>query len=441
MGIVRSLRVGLQQLFDVVAEEAAAESGVIQRKREFTAHSLAQVFVLGHLQHTNASPEQLARVAAQCGAAVTSQAVDQRYTPRLAMFLEAIFRKAITFRVSREESLAPLLERFSKVVLLDSTSITLPDSMRERFPGCGGTYGRGLSAMKLQTELDLRGGGLAIEIEVGRSPDGATVRQRARHGKGALRITDLGYFNIGVFAEIADAGEYFLSRWQFGTILMELDGKPFEPLRWLSNQPGLFVDQRVLIGKEHRFECRLIAWRVPKEQADRRRHTLHQESLRKYGKAPSAERMAMCDWTVLVTNLPSEMLTPKEAVILYRARWQVELLFKRWKSQDLVAVLSGATDTRQMARIWARLIAAVVRHWLLVGVAWGDPTKSLAKVCETIRSFVSRIVAAVPRTKELDRVLDDLRRTIAKTCRRNKRKKPGTFELLNKAELLDYVLT
>jgi hypothetical protein len=441
MGIVRGLGAELQRLFEVVSEEAAAESGVIQRKREFTAHSLAQVFVLGHLQYPNASPEQLARVAAQCGAAVTSQAVDQRYTPRLVMFLEAIFRKAITFRISREQSLASILDRFSKVVVLDSTSITLPDSMRERFPGCGGTYGRGLSAMKLQTELDLRGGALAIEIEVGRSPDGATSRQQARHDKGALRITDLGYFNIGVFAEIAKVDEYFLSRLQFGTILMELDGKQFEPLHWLSNQPGPFVDQRVLIGKEHRFECRLIAWRVPKEQANRRRHTFRQESLRKYGKAPSAERLAMCDWTILVTNVPVEMLAPKEAVVLYRARWQVELMFKRWKSQDLVAVLSGATDARQMARIWARLIAAVVRHWLLVGVAWGDPTKSLAKICEAIRSFATRIAATVFRAKELNRVLDDLRRTIAKTCRRNKRKKPGTFELLNNADLLDYVLT
>ena len=42
---------------------------------------------------------------------------------------------------------------------------------------------------------------------------------------------------------------------------------------------------------------------------------------------------------------------------------------------------------------------------------------------------------------ELKRVLKDMRRALAKTCRRNKRAKPGTFELLNDICLLDFDLT
>ena len=61
---------------------------------------------------------------------------------------------------------------------------------------------------------------------------------------------------------------------------------------------------------------------------------------------------------LLVTDVPPEKMTPEEAVVLYRARWQVELLFKRWKAQDLVAVLRGATAVRQMVGVWARLSAA-----------------------------------------------------------------------------------
>jgi IS4 transposase len=49
------------------------------------------------------------------------------------------------------------------------------------------------------------------------------------------------------------------------------------------------------------------------------------------------ERLAWCDWTILATNAPVEKLTPKEATVLYRTRWQGELLFKRWKSQGLAA--------------------------------------------------------------------------------------------------------
>ena len=189
------------------------------------------------------------------------------------------------------------------------------------------------------------------------------------------------------------------------------------------------------------FRSRLIAWRLPEEQANRRRQKLRRESLSKYGKEPSAERLAWCDWTILVTNVPVEMMTPEEAVILYRARWQVELLFKRWKGQDLVAALRGSTAVRQMVGVWSRLLAALVQHGLLLASAWGDPTKSLSKVCEAIRPFVGRLAAGLDQLSEWERVLVAVCAVVAKTCRRNKRSKPGTFELLNDVSLLDFCLT
>jgi Transposase DDE domain len=143
----------------------------------------------------------------------------------------------------------------------------------------------------------------------------------------------------------------------------------------------------------------------------------------------------------LVTNVPAELLTPAEAVVLYRARWQIELLFKRWKSQDRVAILRGSTVVRQMVGVWARLLAALVQHWLVVTCAWGDATKSLTKVCEAVRLFVGRLLTCLDDRSGLERVLQDLCATIAKTCQRNSRSKPGTFELLKDVSRLDYVLT
>src|ERR1700733_6730268 len=135
------------------------------------------------------------------------------------------------------------------------------------------------------------------------------------------------------------------------------------------------------------------------------------------------------------------MLSPEEAVILYRARWQVELLFKRWKSQDKVAVLSGSTEVRQMVRVWSRLLAALVRHWLLVARAWGDPKRRLSKVCEAICKFAGRIAANLNHRTALENIIVELCRTIAKTCKRNKRTRAGTFELLYDVSLLNFSLT
>ena len=96
---------------------------------------------------------------------------------------------------------------------------------------------------------------------------------------------------------------------------------------------------------------------------------------------------------------------------------------------------------RQMVGVWARLLAALVQHWLLIGSVWGDPTKSLSKVCEAIRAFVGRLVAGLDHLPELEQVLAALSAVAAKTCRRNKRSKPGTFELLNSVDLLHFRLT
>jgi hypothetical protein len=380
-------------------------------------------------------------MAAQCGADVTPQAVAQRQTRTLENFLRLLFERAAKLVVQSQKTLAPILERFGSVTLLDSSTITLPDERQDEFPGCGGSYGGGASAMKLQTEFDLRSAALYVQVEPGRSPDGATDRQHVRRGKGSLRIADLGYFSLEVLGEMDEHQEYFLSRLQPGTAVLSPQGEVLDLCRWLAGHQTPFIDERVLLGKRHHQPCRLIAWRVPQEMADRRRAKLRQEHKSKYGKEPSAERLALCDWTILVTNVPPELLSPQEAAILYRARWQVELLFKRWKTQDHVALLSGSTPVRQMVRVWSRLLAALVQHWLVIDQVWGDPTKSLSKVSEAIRDFVGRLAAALDEPGELQRVLADLAHVLAKTCRRNKRSKPGTFELLNDASLLDFRLT
>jgi hypothetical protein len=441
MKILAKVGDALQRLFGVLAETAAKESGVIQRKRKFDAVSLAKTFVLGYLQDPKASDEKLAQMAVNCGVPVTTQAIEQRHTTVLVDFLERLFRGAVQLGVGADKALAPILERFGSVTVIDGSTISLPDELEARFRGCGGSHGGGVAAMKLQTELELRSGAVThLQIEEGRSSDGATTRQHVRRGAGALRISDLGYFSLSVFAAMAAAGEYFLSRLQFGTSVFH-EGSLISVLEWLSEQTGPMVDVHVRLGSQQHLMCRLIAWRLPQEQANRRRQKLRQSMKKKGRGEPSVKLLAWCDWTILVTNVPEPLLTPVEAAVLYRARWQVELLFKRWKSQGLIAQLSGSTVTRKMVRIWARLLAVLIQHWLTVGSVCGDPTRSLHKAYEAVRSFAGRLASVLDESKQLERLLSDLRSMFKVTCRRDKRSKPGTFELLNNPALLNFHLT
>jgi hypothetical protein len=414
---------------------------VIQRKRKFSARTLAQTFVLGFLRRPNASDEDLAQMAGLCGVSLTPQAVEQRFTSRLVVFLEALFRRALECAVSSSQSVAPLLERFTDVLVVDSSTISLPAEMAERFPGCGGSYGSGKAALKCQVQWSLKSGSLdTIAIEAGRDCDYKSSLQQAHLSAGTLRIADLGYFDTKVFERFSQDGVFWLSRLQFNTNVYSPDGEVLALLNWLAARKGS-VDQPVLLGSKRKISCRLLAWRVPEEVANRRRQKLIAATKRKSGRVPSATRLAWCDWMILVTNVPTEKLSPAEAAVLYRARWQIELLFKRWKSSGLVAELTGATLERRMAKLWARLLAVLLQHWLLLTSTWGDPRCSLTKACEAIRSVATLLAVSLQTKPRLVETLKALLRITASTARQNKRKRPSTFELLNDPSQLEYSLT
>jgi hypothetical protein len=327
-------------------------------------------------------------------------------------------------------------------LILDSTVIRLPDSLRERFPGCGGSYGSGQAAMKIQVQWDLCSGAWqGVSLEAGRACDYKTPLQLAPLPAGSLRIADLGYFDTEVFERISQNGAFWLSRLQFGTAVFTPEGSALPLLAWLAQQSEPVVDRPVRIGGERKVLSRVLAWRVPQEVADRRRQRLIVEARRKSGRTPGGERLAWCDWTILITNAPAEKLALREAAVLYRARWQIELLFKRWKSLGKVAEFGLVPTAQQMAQLWFRLLAVVVEHWIVLSTSWGDARVSLMKASQCIRRHAGMLAGALGKRDRLEALLEIMRAMIRSTAQYNKRKRPRTFELLNDPTLLEYHLT
>jgi hypothetical protein len=254
-----------------------------------------------------------------------------------------------------------------------------------------------------------------------------------------LRIADLGDFNIPVLARIADAGAFFLTRMPHSTTIY-VAGEKYHVVEWLNSQGRTLVDSWIEIGSEAHWKCRLIAWRVPEEIANRRRQKLIEKTRNKTGRLPTAESPAACDWEFLVTNLSEEQLSVKEAIVLYRSRWQIELLFKRWKSLGLIDELDGRNDLVTMVRLWARLCAALVQHWLTIGAAWSGTLRlSFVKVAKLVRQFAKDIAIAISSNGDITVILERFCIMARAACKRNRRRKtPGIIELLRKPELLEY---
>lgn len=427
MTTVAQLTQALQEVFTTTAEALARQTGFVQRTSKLTGALFAQTLVFGWLAHPQVSLEGLAQVAAAVGVTIRAQSLDERFTEGAAVFMEELLACAVQTVVAADPVAIPLLERFRAVVLLDSSTLTLPAALALWWPGCT----PGTAALKLHLRYDLCRGQLSGPlVREGRLSDRRTTLQTAPLPPGALRLSDLGFFTLGVFAALTAQGVYWLSRLAPGTAVYTPDGRRWEVLDLLAAQGTPRVDLDVTLGVAQRLPARLLAVRVPEEVANQRRRRLRAEATRR-GRTPSAHQVAWCAWTIVVTSVPPSLLSLHEALVLLRARWQIELLFKLWKSHGHIDESRSGQPWRVLCEVFAKLLAMVVQHWLLLVSCWAFPDRSLLKAAQTIRQHALSLASALACPAFLDHALAVVQRCVAAGCRLNRRKtKPNTYQLL-----------
>ncbi len=426
----------LHRVLTTTAVAVGRATGAVQRRSKLDGATLVQTLVLGWAHRPQATLEQLSQMAATLGAPVTPQGLDQRFTAPLADCLEQVLATAVRQVVVSDPVAIPLLARFGAVTVQDSSTIALPAVFATRWRGTGHRHAVAAStaALKVQVRCDLCTGRLEGPLlEDGRAQDKAAVlqdQQLAPLPAGALRLADLGYFSLDVLQALETAGVFFLSRLQVQTAVFDAAGRRLDVVAHLRRAGGAPVDLPVALGTTARVPARLLAVRVPQAVADERRRRLW-VAARKKGQMVSQARLRWADWTLSVTNAPATLLTLDEAQILYRARWQIELLFKLWKQHGHVDEWRSTKPWRILCEVYAKLLAVVVQHWLLVVSCWRFPDKSLVKATQTLRSHTPLLASAFAGLLPLVAVLDQLTRLLAAGCRLNPRKTaPNTYQLL-----------
>jgi hypothetical protein len=441
MSIVTQVTGLLQGLLDESMDALSRETGCVKRERRFSGSTLLSTLVLTVLRNPKPKARDYQTTAAQLGVDVTENAINQRFTPELVTFLGAALKRVLSHVLVTDGPPIELLERFTDVVIGDSTTVTLPDEYAEQFSGCGGTHGSGKAAMKIQVLWDLRHGRLHVLLEPGRASDGKSPITEIPLPAGSLSIFDLGYFSLDRFDRVGQADSYWLSRLQHGTTVRDARGTPVALRKFLAKNANRgVVDIRVELG-EKRLPCRLVAVHVSPDIAARRRQKLR-EKAHDHGREPSQEYLQLQEWTIFVTNCPPSLLRWKEVVVLYRARWQIERLFKLWKSYNRLADCdAGATAVRQLAEVYEKLIAVITQHGILLMTVWLDGRRSLWRAAASVRDWIGQLIAVIDDTDKLQRVLDRQRHSLAKSARVNSRRKhPSCFQLLNNPELLEYTV-
>jgi len=422
----------MQELLTDLAEQAAWDSGACQRESPLCGAALVQALVLGYLADPNAALEDLAQTAALLGHPVSPQAIDQRFTQPLARCLERLLGRAAQ-RAAAGTATVAVLRKFTAVHVQDSTPVTLPDVLADYWQGCGTATGRGgAAAVKFQVRLDLVSGRLrGLAVEQGRDSDQRTPLQTTDLVAGELHLRDLGYFDLEVLRDIAAAGAFYLTRVQDSTGLYTLAGAALQLADLARHARGDVIDRPVLMGAKQRLAARLVMVRVPPAVAAARRRALRAKA-RKKGYTPSRDKLALCAWNVFVTNVPADVLDVDEVLALARARWQVECLFRHWKSDGGLARSRSRKPWRVVGEVFARLLALVLGDGHVLAALGSLLGRSLRRAWRAVRRLAGAMAVALSNRRALVRVLRQLERSLRKAARVEKRRQqPSAFQVLN----------
>lgn len=340
MATIAQVSQAMQIVLTTTAEAADAQLHYTKRPdlAKFTASTLVQTLVLGRLAHPDATVEQLAQTAARVGVEVSPQAIDQRFTLATATLLGTVLTGSLTQVIASDPVAIPILHRFAGVRVHDSTTIALPDALAARHQGCGGQSATNTAAaLTCGLQLDLlTGASTPLDLVDGRAADQRLPLNHAPLPPGPLRLADLGFFDLEVLAALDAAGAYWLSKLLPSTPIGTDRQPPVALLRFIrSLGPLAQWEGEVVVGAAQMVRARLLVQAVPQEVADQRRRRIRAEARRK-GRTPSAAALALAAWTIRITNVPAELLSRHEALVLANVRWHIELVFKLWTSQGLV---------------------------------------------------------------------------------------------------------
>ena len=202
---------------------------------------------------------------------------------------------------------------FRRIVIQDGSSFAIKDALKEVFPGRFKKVKP--AAVELHATLDLLDESLSkVTLTADTASERAALPNASSLG-GCLLLADRGYFDRDYLLELTEVGASFVIRAPKGLNPKVLEafvaqdrcipkfvGKPLKTLRIAKRGA---VDLRVRWKVQGQFlECRLIVtWNASTKE-----------------------------FQYLATNLPPERYSVYEVAKAYRLRWQVELLFKEWKS-------------------------------------------------------------------------------------------------------------
>lgn len=267
------------------------------------------------------------------GKKLRKQSLHKRFNNRAADFLQSLFEHYLKNQLLPMKLSSTLNDHFSAIRLMDSTEFKLPECLAGDFPGFGGDGTK--SCTQIQFEYDLLSGKIndLSPIDARTSDFKYSYPRLSNVEKRDLIIRDLGYSRIDSFIKIESQGAYYISRLHPNINIYEKSGEDFVLLSFktivkrLKESGNPYLDIPIYLGTSAKHRVRLTANLLTKQATQGR---LRKKIYRKNSTPDKYKYLSQLN--VFITNVPKKMTPADQIYRLYKVRWQVELIFKTWKS-------------------------------------------------------------------------------------------------------------
>ena len=325
--------------------EIAREVGFVKRESgKFDGFKFLDLILFTEFNHKKLQLTSMAKsFQNRYGIMMSKQGVDLRFSD-----LSIIFFKAV----------------LEKVRIKDSTSFQLPEKMKDVYPKSFTNIKTAL--IRIQFEYDIKNGEiLDLSLHPFREQDISDALETLDSIKSnELIIRDLGYIRIDVLREIEQKKAFYLNRLSFSTNIYEKKKSKFVLLdlgkiyKYMQAKKLFRLEKKVYIGSKEKFKTRMIIERLPEIEYQKRIVKSKATALKK-GRQLSDAFKAQQGLNVFITNtkIPANQIR-----LLYTIRWQIELMFKIWKSIGEINKVGKMKVERFETFLFAKLIWIVI-NW------------------------------------------------------------------------------
>lgn len=292
---------------------------------------------------------------------ISKQSLNDRFNLYAVKFLKSILESLLKTQIT-DVPIMTKFKTFRRVLIKDSTCFQIDKSLSKDYPGSGGASSK--ASIRIQFEYDVLNGEIVdLTLNGFTEQDAKDSRKTIELVKNQdLVIRDLAYMHFDILEKIdKELDAFFLCRLTQGVNVYEMIDEKYvkidfsDILTFMKNNKIDMLEKEIFLLFESKLCMRLIIYLLPDSVVSERMRSKNAENNKK-GRTLSKKYKIRAQFNLMITNTSVEDIPADMVYTLYRVRWQIELVFKIWKSIGGIDKVKKVKKDRFECYIFSKLL-------------------------------------------------------------------------------------